>query len=127
MPAMTVQIPADEALREQSYLVARGVRVLALAGHCLDVDELGLLRIATNLERNAEPQAIPFVVAHGDGVASFGYASAGWAIDLYEWAVKSPDVPQEQMHRITGLLLGYDAASISRHEAEASGRRFAIA
>lgn len=27
--------------------------------------------------------------------------------DLYGWAVKDPSVPQEQRHRISGLLLGY--------------------
>lgn len=123
----TAALPSDEVLREQSYLVARGVRALSLAGHCFQGSELELLRIATELENFAEPPTIPFVVDHGDGVASFGYASASWSVDLYEWAVKSPGVPQEQMHRIIGLLLGYDPASVSRHEAEGSGRRFATA
>lgn len=125
MVAVLEQIPSDEVLREQSYLVARGVRCLSLAGHCTDAEELELLRIATTLERNGESQTIPFVIDHGDGVASFGYSASKWAVDLYEWAVKTPAVPQEQAHRILGLLLGYDPASISHHDDGLTGRRFA--
>lgn len=120
-------LSSDEVLTEQAYLVARGVRRLSLAGHChLTADDPDvLLRLATQLERHAEPNAIPFVVDHGDGAASYGYAESRWALDLYEWTVKDPSVPQEQRHRIIGLLLGYDAPAVSRHEDEGSGRRFA--
>jgi hypothetical protein len=119
-------LPSDGVLREQAYLVSRGVRPLSLAGHCLlvDGDENLLLRTATQLERHAEASAIPFVVEHGDGVASFGFAESRWALDLYEWTVKDPHVPQEQRHRIIGLLLGYGAPAVARYEDEGSGRRF---
>lgn len=122
-----VHLPTKEVLREQVYLVARGVRVLALAGHCHLSDADELLRLATALEQSADANVIAFVVDHGDGVASYGFANSRWALDLYEWVVKDPGVPQEQRHRIIGLLLGYDAPSISRHEDEGSGRRFVIA
>jgi hypothetical protein len=128
--AMRDALPSPDTLAEQAYLVARGVRPLALAGHChlpeADVD-VALLTVATELERHGEPGAIPFVVDHADGVMSFGYSASRWALDLYEWAVKDPSVPQEQRHRIIGLLLGYDMPAISRHEEEGSGRRFAAA
>jgi hypothetical protein len=119
-------LPSADALAEQAYLVARGVRSLALAGHChlSDSPVIALLTIATEVERHAEPGSVPFVVDHGDGVASFGYSGSRWALDLYEWAVKDPAVPQEQRHRIIGLLLGYSTPAISRHEEEGSGRRF---
>lgn len=119
-------LPSEDALAEQAYLVARGVRPLSLAGHChLDQQHsLLLLRVATQIERHAEPNAIPFVIDHEDGVASFGYAGSRWALDLYEWVVKEPAVPQEQRHRIIGLLLGYGSPAVSRHEDEGSGRRF---
>ena len=81
--------------------------------------------MATELERYSEPNTIPFVVDHGDGVASFGYSDSRWALDLYEWTVRDPSVPQEQRHRIIGLLLGYGTPAVSRHEEEGSGRRFA--
>ena len=126
--AMPDALPSAEVLTEQAYLVARGVRPLSLAEHChlpADQQAVALLRVATELERRAEPNVIPFVVDHGDGVASFGYAESRWALDLYEWAVKDPAVPQEQRHRIIGLLLGYSTSAVSRHEEEGSGRRFA--
>jgi hypothetical protein len=122
-------LPSEEVLIEQAYLVARGVRRLSLAGHCHlnsgDGDKL--LRVATHLERHADPTVIPFVVDHGDGVASYGYSESRWALDLYEWAVKDPSVPQEQRHRIIGLLLGYGTPAVSVHEEVRSGRRFATA
>lgn len=95
------------------------------AGHChADNQPDALLRVATHLERHAETSAIPFVIDHGDGVASFGYSQARWALDLYEWTVTDPSVPEPQRHRIIGLLLGYGASAISRYEEEGSGRRF---
>jgi hypothetical protein len=120
-------LPSPDALAEQAYLVARGVRRISLAGHCHLPDaglSITLLTLATELERYAEPNAVPFVVDHGDGVASFGYSDSRWALDLYEWTVCDPSVPQEQRHRIIGLLLGYGTPAISRHEEEGSGRRF---
>jgi hypothetical protein len=119
-------LPPGEVLREQSYLVSRGVRPLSLAGHChiAEGESDVLLRIATHLERYADTNAISFVVDHGDGVASYGYSESRWALDLYEWTVRDPAVPQEQRHRIIGLLLGYGAPAVSRYEEEGSGRRF---
>jgi hypothetical protein len=118
-------LPSDDVLAEQAYLVARNVRQLSLAGHCHPgKDPELLIRLATQVERHAQPNAIPFVLDHGDGTASYGYAESRWALDLYEWAVKDPSVPQEQRHRIIGLLLGYGTPAISRHEEEGSGRRF---
>jgi hypothetical protein len=124
-----IRLPSDDVLAEQAYLVSRGVRPLSLAGHC-HINGDGpddLLRVATHLERHAGGNVVPFVVDHGDGVASFGYSESRWALDLYEWTVKDPSVPQEQRHRIIGLLLGYGAPAVSRHEEEGSGRRFAAA
>jgi hypothetical protein len=122
-------IASDDVLTEQAYLVARGVRRLSLAGHCHAADDASdeLLRVATQVERHSEPNAIPFVLDHGDGTASYGYAESRWALDLYQWAVKDPSVPQEQRHRIIGLLLGYSTPAVSRHEEESSGRRFTFA
>jgi hypothetical protein len=117
-------LSSDDVLAEQAYLVARGVRQLSLAGHCHADEPDLLLRIATQIEHHAQPNAIPFVLDHGDGTASYGYAESRWALDLYEWTVKDPSVPQEQRHRIIGLLLGYGTPAVSRYEDEGSGRRF---
>ncbi len=121
------ELPGDELLREHAYLVARGVRPLSLAGHLhIDGPDVALF-IATRVERHTQPQAVPFVIEHGDGVASFGYAEARWVVDLYEWTVRDRAVPEEQKHRIVGLLLGYGAPAVTRYEEEGSGRRFATA
>ena len=123
-----LNLPSADVLFEHAYLVARGVRPLSLAGHChVDDPEGDLTAIATELERHADAGAIPFVIDHGDGVASFGYAESRWALDLYEWSVRDPSVPHEQRDRIIGLLLGYGAPAISRYEEEGSGRRFVTA
>jgi len=117
-------LPSDDLLSEQAYLVARGVRPLSVAGSCT-ADPMVMLRVATRIEMAGCPGAVPFVIDHNDDTASFGYAGGAWALDLYEWANDSALVPQEQRHRINGLLLGYSVSAIGRHEDETSGRRFA--
>lgn len=116
-------VPSDDLLSEQAYLVARGVRPLSVVGNCPS-DSMTMLRVATRIECEACSGVVPFVVDHRDGTASFGYAGAAWVLDLYEWANDATQVPQEQRHRINGLLLGYGVPAISRHEDENSGRRF---
>lgn len=91
-------------LREQSYLIARGVRPLAVLGHCSS-DPQVMLRVATQIEGHAEPGCIPFVVDREDGCADFGCAAAAWAVDLRPW-VALAKIPSEREARIMGLLLG---------------------
>ena len=57
------------------------------------------------VERHAEPNAIPLVLDHGDGTASYGFADSRWALDLDEWVMADPAVPQEQRDRTRALLL----------------------
>jgi len=116
-------LPSDDLITEHAYLVARGVRPLALTGWC-PADAVVMLRVTTRLESAAETGALPFVIDHQDGSASFGYAAARWVLDLYEWIVRDTAVPQEQRERITGLLLGYAPDAISRYEEGVTGRRF---
>lgn len=116
-------LPSDDLLSEQSYLVSRGVRHLALVGLCPS-DEPIMVRVATRVEQQADPTTLPFVVDHQDGTASFGYAGARWVLDLYEWSVSDKQIPPEQRERIHGLLLGYAAGAVSQFEELGSGRRF---
>jgi hypothetical protein len=113
-------LPTDETLAEQAYLVARGVRPLALAVHFPAVH---VLRAATRVERHGGGGVIPWVIDHGDGIATCGYAGQAWVLDLYEWAVREP-IPEEQRERVIGLLLGYSAPAVSEFEAHGCGRRF---
>ena len=119
-------VASDDLLSEQSYLVARGVRPVAIGGHLHVSADDDLLRLATRVERAACEGCLPFVVDHGNGAASYGYAAGRWALDLYEWVVTDPHVPEEQRDRVIGLLLGYNGPSIARYEDEGRGRRFVV-
>jgi hypothetical protein len=113
-----------EMATEASYLVATGVRPMALVYDGLaKPDEF--LKLASQLERVCDPNSLPFVVDHRDGRVGGGYAGAEWVIDLYEWAT-SADIPAEHRHAVLGLLLGYDVRSISRHDEGLNGRRFEL-
>jgi hypothetical protein len=116
-------VPNGDVLSEHAYLVARDVRPIAIAGH-FPSGSADALRIATLIEGAACENAVPFVIDHGDGSGSFGFASNRWALDFYEWAVTDRSIPEQQRHRIVGMLLGYSPAAISRYEESGSGRRF---
>jgi hypothetical protein len=118
-------VPNRDVLAEHAYLVARGVRPLAIGGH-FPTGSASMLRIATLIE-DAAPQegVMAFVIDHGDDSGSFGYAVNRWTLDFYEWAVTDGSIPEQQRHRIVGLLLGYSPDAISRYEETGSGRRFA--
>lgn len=118
---MSVSLDVESA-REASYLVARGVRPLALVYDGL-ADRDDLLKLASQLEAVGDVNCLPFVVDHGDGRAGCGYVGAEWVIDLYEWAT-SAVIPARHRHAVLGLLLGYDVGSISRHNEGLSCRRF---
>jgi hypothetical protein len=123
LAAADASLPSDDLIAEQMYLVARGVRPMALVGWST-ADPLVMLRVATRLESVADPGVLPFVIDHQDGSATFGYAAARWVVDLYEWLVRDNVVPQEHRERITGMLLGYASEAISRYEDSGTGRRF---
>ena len=106
--------------REQAYLVARGVRPLALVGHCL-ADQRIMFEVISQLEDCSSAGAIPFVFPRNDGFADYGYANSTWAIDLLRWA-QSGEVPTNHQHRIIGLLLGYSVVAIRNHEEHTYGR-----
>jgi len=108
---------------EHAYLVARGVRPVAIVGQCPTIPRV-MFEVAARLEELAEDGAIPFVSPRDDGIADYGFAASKWAIDLLRWT-QSDAVPTEHRHRIIGLLLGYSAEAIRRHEEQGCGRLFA--
>ena len=113
-----------ELIREQAYLIANGVRPLALLGSC-QAEPRTMLRVTTQLESAAEPDAIPFVLDRGDGCADFGYAASSWALDLFQWVSRADNgIPARQKHRIRGLLLGYGVEAIRSFEERSCGRLF---
>ena len=100
----------------------RSARPLAIVGTC-EADPMTMLRVATKLESGCSFDVIPFVADRGDGVADFGFAAEGWVVDLLEWAMTA-DIPDKQVHRILGLLLGYSARAIDKHERTGTGDGF---
>jgi hypothetical protein len=118
-------VPNRDVLAEHAYLVARGARPLAIGGH-FPTASASMLRIATLIEDAATGEDVAsFVIDHGDGTGSFGYAANRWSLDFYEWAVTDRAIPEQQRHRVIGMLLGYSPVAISRYEETGSGRRFA--
>lgn len=130
-PALPTCVPAemtasDDLLREQAWLVARGVRSLALV-ESIPADHVQMLMAASRLEAAADRMTcLPFVLDRGDGTADCGYACGTWALDLYRWASTSREVPPMQADRIRGLLFGYGPEAIRSHEETGSGRRFLL-
>jgi hypothetical protein len=104
---------SDDVLLDHAFLVARGVRHLALIGSCAE----GHAEIVRErLGRLAEPGAIPFQVPNQyRGWLSCGYAGAPWAVELMRWTF-SDDCPDAQRDRIMGLLCGYSTQAIQSFE-----------
>jgi hypothetical protein len=118
---------SDDYIAEHAYLVARGVRAMAIVGH-VRADKDDMLTAASRLEiASVNVDAVPFVVVRRDGWADCGFAAAQWVVDLYEWSARSDAVPEAHAHRIRGLLLGYSADAIRAHDERSAGRRFTSA
>lgn len=112
-------MPSPDLAREQAYLVSRGVRPMALLGTCEPAEReevWGRLLVAGQ----HYPEALPFWVAFVEGDVAYGFAAASWCVDLFTWARSQPEAQRE---RIEGLLLGYGAREIARHEEARSARR----
>ncbi len=109
-------LPSPDLVREQAFLISRGLRPMALLGHCApeqEADVRGLLYV-----HGANYEAIPFFHRTPTGF-DFGFAAEGWVLELYVWAQGAPRPHRE---RIEGLLLGYSPAAIARHDAKERGR-----
>ena len=107
---------SDDLLREQAYLVERGVRPLAWIC-AVSSDKESMEKTYERLTTVMYPSlAIPFVVPWKDGVfADVGFAEERWVVDMLEWA-HSGDIPDVQLHRIICLLLGYSPKAIAERD-----------
>ena len=102
----------------EAYLVARGVRALAIIGTCPDSPE-SVQKTYDRLQRLGDDPAIPFVVSDSSGWVAFGFAAHAWVLDLLTF---SDSCPSTQRDRILGLLLGYSSEAIRSFEERHSGR-----
>jgi hypothetical protein len=121
MAAADQYVPSRAELDNECYLVSRGVRPLALVGHCPSTPVL-MCRVKTLLQRVQQAElVIPFIFPEGDHPeqTAFGYAAHRWIVDHLEWALGS-GLPRPRVHEILGLLCGYSPAAIARHQ-EGSG------
>jgi len=96
-----------DLLREQAYLIERGVRPLAATGTCGDRTPDSVVQELHGGAAGA--RVIPFALPGG----ICGYASHAWVVDLVRWADSGPRV---QRDRILGLLLGYKPDAIRQFE-----------
>jgi hypothetical protein len=112
-------MPSDDLLREQSYLVAKGVRPLALVVEGRSSLASGL----AHLERFSLDGNLAFVIENEAGDADAGYARAGWVVHLLYW-LRNTEIPQERRAQILGLLLGYSADEIGRFSDADAGTRY---
>lgn len=96
----------EEQASNAAYLVARGVRALALldANCAPDLHPAALEMLAAQGCKGA----IPFVTAKG----AMGYVSHPWALELFNFCMD--EKIGVRRNEILGLLLGYSAESIQR-------------
>ena len=125
-------LPSVEVMSEQAYLVARGVRLLAIVGtvenvlgDVVDVRQM-LYEAAVESAGSQASVPIPFLVKDaGTNLVSVGYASHGWVVDVYEWLM-SNTVPDQMASRVMGLLLGYSGDAVMQYERVQAGQRVPI-
>ena len=104
----------DDLIKEQAYLVSRGVRPLALLTP-VGLDSKEMEGAFVRLGQTVGGDAIPFVLPRRDAdCAMTGFAAAQWVIHLLRWSYDH--APVRQHHRILGLLLGYSVEAIARHD-----------
>lgn len=118
----SLPLPHDDVIREHAYLIARGVRTIAIVD-AIEAKPWLMERVATRLERLSDGQSIPFVMDRGDGMADIGYAAQPWAIELLKWVMRA-DIPVLHKNRIVGLLLGYSSEAVQRYENAGVGRMY---
>ena len=129
---MDKNIPSAEVVGEQAYLVARGVRLLAIAGviedtieRLVDVRQM-LYESAVESAGSQERVPIPFLIKNpGTNLIDFGYASHEWVIDVYEWLLGGT-VPDQMVSRVMGVLLGYSGDAVAQYEYMQAGQRVPV-
>lgn len=111
--ALDQALPSLDSVHEQAYLVARGVRPLAIVAYVTATPQM-IARARCLITSTFVDGALPFVVDSGDGLAMCGYSSTAWAVELLRWA-SSAEHAAPHKHHIIGLLLGYSAFAIRDH------------
>lgn len=126
---MSKDLPSVGGMNEQAYLVARGVRLLAIVGAVEDDSELVtaarqmLYEAAVESAGSQARVPIPFLMKCSDtNLVDIGFASHEWVVDVYEW-ILSGCVPDQMVSRVMGMLLGYSGDAIMQYERMQAGQR----
>jgi len=103
--------PEPEWLEDHAFVIARGVRPLALIGtfytrNCCGTELLDSLRAV----RGAD-DVVAFILPSFGGSMAYGYASHEWVVDFYRWALEN--APKPYFDYILGLLCGYSPQAVS--------------
>lgn len=122
-------IYSNDVIREQIYLISRGVRPMSLIGS-VKAEHQEMKNLYQKLSGlapinggSSEIVPIPFVVDCGKGRAVGGFATHTWIPETYQW-LNQAEVPSKHISRIIGLLLGYSTGAIAAYEAFNSGDIF---
>ena len=107
---------SDDAMKEQAWLISRGVRPLAILEWIeREPAEMENAFVRLNQHAGVDHGIVPFVVPTNETSAAVGYARASWVVDVLTWVCRN--APPRQFHCIMGLLLGYSADEIADHDA----------
>ena len=105
-----------ETLLEHALLVVNGVRPMALIQYFdherpkLQPVEQVLLWIGITVEHlGLAFRVVPF---GNKPFTAFILAKDDWVLDFFMWFISLPNLPDDRLEQMTGLLLGYSTGSI---------------
>lgn len=110
-----LNLPSDEFVREQAYLVSCGVRPLALIGMIgISISQAyGHLWRLCDVGVTGSIMPIPFAFNNPKTKSiCCGYAAYTWVIELLKWTLST--APHKYEAQILGLLLGYSPKAITQ-------------
>ena len=124
-------LPSSDLIKEQAYLVSRGVRPLAIVAESHGEDPVTVLKAYTELcytlqsggiTVGGESNIVPICYQDGEGSVKLGFAARAWVPETLRWVLEN--APQPQLDRILGLLLGYSPDAIAADGDFDSGKLF---
>ena len=123
-------LPSIDLIKEQAYLVSRGVRPLAIVAESYGEDPITALKSYNKLCYVLQSGGItvggqgiiPICYQDDKGIIKMGFAARSWIPDTLKWALEN--IPQPHLDRLLGLLLGYSPDAIATDGDFDSGNLF---
>ncbi len=126
-----MMLPSSDLIKEQAYLVSRGVRPLAIVAESHGENPVAVLKAYNELcytlqsggiTVGGQTSIIPVCYQNGEGSVKLGFAARSWIPDTLKWILEN--VPQPHLDRMLGLLLGYSPDAIAADGDFDSGNLF---